>query len=55
MWIISEWSVLPQVRGGGGQLEQAQEEEGGALVETGLGDPSHLTSKASEWKFPSAM
>lgn len=28
---------------------------GGALVKTGVGDPSHLTSKESEWKFPSTM
>lgn len=41
---VAAWRTA--VAGGGG---------GGALVETGIGDPSHLTSKESEWKFPSAM
>lgn len=28
---------------------------GSGLLETSASDPSHLTSKDTEWKFPSAM
>lgn len=51
-WFFFDVRVLPYVSmrrtavAGGG---------GGGLVETRAGDPSHLTSKESEWKFPSAM